>query len=70
MSPRENTNAHAPRRTISTRIADYDWPLLDWGRYLVTTHVVRLFAGAVFRSTPIWVIHMRLNGAQSGAARV
>jgi acetyltransferase-like isoleucine patch superfamily enzyme len=48
------------------RIADLEWPLLDWGRYLVSTHLVRLFAGAVFRSTPVWGLYMRLNGAQIG----
>lgn len=54
------------RPGLATRIADYEWPLLDWGRYLVTTHVVRLFAGAVFRSTPVWTMYMRLNGARIG----
>ena len=55
------------RPGLSTRVADYEWPLLDWGRYLITTHVVRLFAGAVFRSTPVWTMYMRLNGARIGA---
>jgi acetyltransferase-like isoleucine patch superfamily enzyme len=54
------------RAGLATRLADFDWPLLDWGRYLVTTHVVRLFAGAVFRSTPVWTMYMRLNGARIG----
>jgi acetyltransferase-like isoleucine patch superfamily enzyme len=27
---------------------------------------VRLFAGAVFRSTPVWVMYLRLNGARVG----
>lgn len=54
------------RSGLATRIADFEWPLLDWGRYLVTTHVVRLFAGAVFRSTPVWTMYMRLNGARIG----
>lgn len=51
---------------LSARLADFEWPLLDWGRYLVTTHVVRLFAGAVFRSTPVWTMYMRMNGARIG----
>jgi len=54
------------RPGLATRLTDLDWPLLDWGRYLVTTHVVRLFAGATFRSTPVWVLYMRLNGARIG----
>lgn len=54
------------RPGLSTRLVDFEWPLLDWGRYLVTTHVVRLFAGAVFRSTPVWTWYMRMNGARIG----
>ena len=51
---------------IEARLADFEWPLLDWGRYLVLTHVVRLFAGATFRSTPVWTMYLRLNGARVG----
>jgi acetyltransferase-like isoleucine patch superfamily enzyme len=54
------------RPSLETRITDFEWPLLDWARYLATTHVVRLFAGAVFRSTPVWVMYLRLNGARVG----
>lgn len=54
------------RPGLATRIADFEWPLLDWGRYLVTIHVVRLLAGAVFRSTPLWTLYVRLNGARIG----
>lgn len=55
------------RPGLATRVADYEWPLLDWARYLILTHVVRVFAGAVFRSTPAWVLFLRLNGARVGA---
>lgn len=48
------------------RIADFDWPLLDWGRYMIATHLVRVFAGAPFRATPLWTFYMRLNGARIG----
>jgi acetyltransferase-like isoleucine patch superfamily enzyme len=48
------------------RIADFDWPLLDWGRYMIATHLVRVFAGAPFRTTPLWTLYMRLNGARIG----
>jgi acetyltransferase-like isoleucine patch superfamily enzyme len=51
---------------LNERIADMTWPVLDWGRYLMTIHVARLFAGAVFRSTPIWAMYLRLNGARLG----
>jgi len=48
------------------RIADAEWPLLDWARGLAATHVVRLLAGAVLRATPIWSMYVRLNGARVG----
>ncbi|HEU4994196.1 MAG TPA: hypothetical protein VFT29_05225 [Gemmatimonadaceae bacterium] len=51
---------------LETHIADCEWPLLDWARYLVSIHVVRLFAGATFRSSPVWAMYMRLNGARVG----
>jgi acetyltransferase-like isoleucine patch superfamily enzyme len=51
---------------LNERIADMTWPVLDWGRYLMTIHVARLFAGAVFRSTPVWSMYLRLNGARLG----
>lgn len=51
---------------LEERLADMTWPVLDWGRYLMTIHVARLFAGAVFRSTPVWTMYLRLNGARIG----
>lgn len=47
-------------------IRDLGWPLMNWARYMVSIHVVRLFAGAVFRATPLWTFYMRLNGASLG----
>jgi acetyltransferase-like isoleucine patch superfamily enzyme len=47
-------------------IASLGWPLLDWARYMISVHVVRLFAGAVFRATPLWTMYLRLNGAKLG----
>ena len=43
-----------------------EWPLLNWVRYMVSVHVVRLFAGSVFRATPLWTFYLRLNGARLG----
>jgi len=51
---------------LELRLADMSWPVLDWGRYLMTIHVARTFAGAVFRSTPVWGLYLRLNGATLG----
>lgn len=43
-----------------------EWPLLDWVRYMVNIHVVRLFAGTLFRGTPIWSAYLRLSGGRIG----
>jgi acetyltransferase-like isoleucine patch superfamily enzyme len=43
-----------------------EWPLLHWVRYMVSVHIVRLFAGSVFRATPLWTFYLRLNGARLG----
>ena len=48
------------------RIADLEWPLLDWVRYMVAIHIVRFFAGTLFRGSPIWTAYLRLNGARLG----
>ena len=48
------------------RIADMGWPLLQWARYMAASHVVRVFAGGLFRGTPIWTLYLRLNGARLG----
>jgi acetyltransferase-like isoleucine patch superfamily enzyme len=47
-------------------IKELDWPLLCWVRYMVSVHVVRLFAGSFFRATPLWTFYLRLNGARLG----
>jgi acetyltransferase-like isoleucine patch superfamily enzyme len=48
------------------RIRDFSWPLLDWGRYLVSIHVVRVLTGTMLRTTPIWSMYLRMNGARVG----
>jgi hypothetical protein len=48
------------------RIADVDWPLLQWARSLAATHIVRVFAGLLFRGSPIWTAYLRLAGARLG----
>ena len=59
------TGARTPPDT-EMRIADMSWPLLQWARYLAAAHVVRLFAGPLFRGTPVWTTYLRLNGARFG----
>ena len=43
-----------------------DRPLMNWVRYMVSVHIVRLLAGSVFRATPLWTFYIRLNGARLG----
>jgi acetyltransferase-like isoleucine patch superfamily enzyme len=47
-------------------IADLDWPLLRWVRFGASIHLVRIVAGPLFRGTPLWTTHLRLNGARLG----
>lgn len=48
------------------RIADLEWPLLTWVRYLAAIHLARVIAGTLFRGSPIWTAHLRLHGARLG----
>ena len=48
------------------RLADLEWGLLNWSRYMISTHVVRVLVGTFFRSSPLWTWYMKLNGAQIG----
>jgi len=48
------------------RLADLEWPLLDWARYGMSTHVVRVLVGTLLRATPLWTLYHRLNGARLG----
>jgi acetyltransferase-like isoleucine patch superfamily enzyme len=53
-------------RDAEMPISSLSWPLLNWARYMVSVHIVRLFAGSVFRATPLWTLYLRLNGARLG----
>ena len=59
------TGARTPA-DAEMKIADMGWPLMNWARYAVATHVVRIFAGSLFRGSPIWTAYLRLNGARIG----
>jgi acetyltransferase-like isoleucine patch superfamily enzyme len=50
------------------RLADLEWPLLNWSRYMISTHVVRVLVGTFFRSSPLWTWYLKLNGARIGRA--
>jgi serine acetyltransferase len=51
---------------VEMRIADMEWPLLDWVRYMAAIHLVRLLAGMLVRGTPVWTAYLRLSGARIG----
>jgi acetyltransferase-like isoleucine patch superfamily enzyme len=53
-------------RDAQMRIADMNWSLLCWIRYLASSHLVRLCAGALVRASPIWTFYHRMNGARVG----
>lgn len=48
------------------KIRDLEWPLLAWSRYMISTHVVRVFVGTFFRASPVWTWYLRWNGARIG----
>lgn len=56
-----------PKPGQQMSIAELGWPLLNWGRYSVVSHIVRLLAGSALRATPMWVWYLRLDGASIGA---
>ena len=49
------------------RLTDLEWGLLNWSRYMISTHVVRVLVGTFFRSSPLWTWYMKLNGARIGS---
>lgn len=55
------TPAHA-----EMHIADFDWALLSWARYMASIHVVRVLAGQLLHGTPAWTAYLRLCGARIG----
>jgi acetyltransferase-like isoleucine patch superfamily enzyme len=59
------TGARTPANA-EMRIADMGWPLMRWARYMVASHLVRVLAGSLFRGSPVWSVHIRLNGARIG----
>lgn len=55
-----------PRADLEMPVSEWGWPLLDWARYSIISHVVRLLVGSVLRATPMWVWYLRLDGARIG----
>jgi serine acetyltransferase len=51
---------------LETLVSDLEWPLLDWVRSMVATHLVRVTAGTLFRGSPVWTAYLRLAGARLG----
>jgi acetyltransferase-like isoleucine patch superfamily enzyme len=59
------TGARTPE-VPEMQIAEMSWPMMRWARYVVSIHVVRVFSGVLFRSSPVWTWYLRLNGARVG----
>lgn len=59
------TRARTPS-PVDLRIADFDWRLMTWARYMAAIHVVRVVSGKLFRGSPVWTWYLRLNGARVG----
>lgn len=57
---------HPDNKQVELVIADLPIELRNWARYAIMGHLVRVLAGTVFRSTPIWIWYMRRNGATVG----
>ncbi len=55
-----------PTAPADMSIAELGWPLCNWARYQISTHVVGFLTGGLLRSTPIWSAYLRLNGATLG----
>lgn len=55
-----------PPANAEMAIRDLEWPLLNWGRYSTSIHLVRILAGTFFKNTPVWTWYMRMNGARLG----
>lgn len=55
-----------PPQQADLRISELPIELRNWARYAIISHLVHVMAGAVFRSTPLWVWYMRRNGAKIG----
>jgi serine acetyltransferase len=53
-------------RDTQMRLADFDWPVLNWARSMAALHVVRVLAGSLFRASPIWTAYLRWSGARIG----
>jgi len=59
------TGARTPRDT-DMPIGEMRWPMMRWARYMVSIHIVRVFAGTLYRSSPVWTWYLRMNGARVG----
>lgn len=47
-------------------VRELGWPLMDWARGAMLTHVVRVLVAIPMRVGPLWSWYMRLNGAHIG----
>ncbi len=55
-----------PPRHGNFAIALLEWELCNWGRYMISTYVVRTLVGPFTQATLVWTWYMRMNGAKVG----
>lgn len=48
------------------RVADLTPEVLRWARGSAAAHLVRMFTGELFRTSPMWTVYMRAMGAKVG----
>ncbi len=60
------TGARTPPTDEEMPIKEMRWPMMRWARYMVSIHIVRVFSGTLYRSSPVWTWYLRLNGARVG----
>ena len=47
-------------------ISEAGWDLCNWARYIILTHLVDALVGHILKTTPLWSVYLRLNGATLG----
>ncbi len=55
-----------PPRQGELRISSLEPELCNWGRYMISTYVVRTLVGPFTQATLVWTWYMRMNGAKVG----
>lgn len=55
-----------PPNIAELRISQLEPELCDWGRYMISSYVVKTLVGPFTQATLVWSWYMRMNGASIG----